>query len=192
MAGPADESIAVDGGLPTKGDDAGVGTKDDSGLGTKDDSGLGTKDDSGLGTNDDGGTGMTGEDSGTTTEDSGSGTVDAGMPGGGMGACFACAEQRGCKLQVNACVASPACAEEGTCDQACFGSFGVVNPHCIQSCTTNLRATEDLLAAVTCGFRVCPRECLLPLISCGGDAGAAPMEPVDPGCPFAHLPGAPH
>ncbi len=185
-AAPADEALGDDsGGLPTK-DDGGVDPKDDSGLGTTDDGGLGTKDDSGLGT-DDAGTG--------TPPDAGTGTADAGMPGlpdagGGMNECFACAEQRGCAVQVNACVHSPACVQEGSCDLTCLesaGPFGAVNPHCIQSCTTDWHATQDLLAAVTCGFRVCPLECLRPLISCGGDAGApGPLDPGKPGCALDH------
>ncbi len=183
--GPADEALAADsGGLPTK-DDGGVDTKDDSGLGTKDDGGLGTKDDAGLGTN----------DAGTGTPDAGAGTADAGMPGlpdagGGISECFACAEQRGCMVQVNACVHSPACVEEGSCDLMCLesaGPFGAVNSHCVQSCSTDWHATQDLLAAVTCGFRVCPLECLRPLISCGLDAGApGPVNPGKPGCLLDH------
>ncbi len=178
---PADVAQeADDGGLPTK-DDGGVDTKDDSGLGTKDDGGLGTKDDAGLGT----------DDAGTGTPDAGAGTADAGMPGlpdagGGMNECFACAEQRGCLVQVNACVHSPACVQEGSCDLMCLESTGpFVNPHCIESCSTDWHATQDLLAAVTCGFRVCPLECLRPLISCGGDAGLpGPVDPGKPGCPL--------
>jgi hypothetical protein len=197
-SGPGPESEAVDGldaasaedsqGLPTKGDDGGLGTKgDDSGLGTKgDDGGLGTKgDDSGLGTMDDGGSG---------TEDAGSGTEDAGMPGaedaGEVNECLACAEKR-CALQVNACLQSPACVEEGNCDLTCLtgsaGPFGAPDPHCVQSCTKDPRAAEELLAALTCGFSVCPRECLRPLISCGGDAGA----PVEVGCPLRRSGGVP-
>jgi hypothetical protein len=181
VATPADEALGADSGLPTK-DDGGVDTKDDSGLGTKDDGGLGTKDDSGLGTNDDAGTG---------TQDAGAGTPDSGMPplpdaGGGMNECFACAEQRGCSVQVNACVHSPACVQEGSCDLMCLestGPFSAVNLHCVQSCSTDWHATQDLLAAVTCGFRVCPLECLRPLISCGVDAGApGPIDPGKPGC----------
>jgi hypothetical protein len=199
-AGP--ESQAVDpaaeatpaagsGGLPTKGD-GGLGTKDDGGLGTKDDAGLGTKDDSGLGTNDDSGLGT--NDAGPGTEDAGGGVADAGMPvppdaGGEMNECFACAEQRGCAVQVNTCVHSPACAEEGSCDLACLGSgpFGGLDPHCVQSCSTDWHATQELLAAVACGFRVCPKECLRPLISCEGDAGVpgGPLDPGKPACPFA-------
>jgi hypothetical protein len=177
---PADEATASDsGGLPTKGEDSGLGTKDDSGLGTKDDSGLGTNEDAGPG-----------------TEDAGSGGPDAGMPvlpdaGGGMNECFACAEQRGCSVQVNACVHSQACVEEGSCDLMCLesaGPFGALNPHCVQSCTTDWHATQDLLAAVTCGFRVCPVECLRPLLSCGGDAGVpgGAMDPGAPGCILGH------
>src|SRR5580704_10394999 len=157
-SGPGPESAAVDGldaasaadseGLPTKGDDSGLGTKgDDSGLGTKgDDSGLGTKgDDGGLGTMDD--------DAGSGTEDAGTGIEDAGVPAapdaGGMDECFACAEKR-CGLQVNACLRSPACVEEGDCDLACSigtpGPFGAPNPHCIQSCTKDPRVAAELLA----------------------------------------------
>ena len=208
-AGPGPGSEAVDGpnaastgaseGLPTKGDDSGLGTKgDDSGLGTKgDDSGLGTKgDDGGLGTNgDDGGLGTKGDDGGAGTEDAGTGTEDAGMPGspdaGGMDACFACAEKR-CGLQVNACLQSPACVEEGDCDLTCLsgttGPFGAPNPHCVQSCNKNPRATGELLAAVTCGFSVCPLECLRPLISCGGDGGP----PGEVGCPIGRTGAVPH
>jgi hypothetical protein len=172
------------GGLPTK-DEAGVGTKDDSGLGTKDDSGLGTKDDSGLGTKD---------DSGVATNDGG-GTVDAGSAsdagssappdaGNEMDDCLSCAERRGCMAQVNECLHSPDCVDEGKCDLACLTSspFGAPNPHCIESCAKSWDATEDLLAAVTCGFHVCPAECLRPLVSCGGDAGAGHVEPSQPGC----------
>ncbi len=174
-----------DGGLPTKGDDdSGLGTKDDGGLGTKDDGGLGTKDDGGLGTNDDGGLG-TNDDGGGTT-DAGTGSTDAGTSGppdagGDMNACFACAEQRGCVAQVNACEHSQSCVDEGKCDLGCLssGPLGTLNPRCLESCSTDWQATQALLAAVTCGFRVCPVECLRPLISCGGDAG---VEPMEPGC----------
>jgi hypothetical protein len=172
------------GGLPTKGDDGGLGDKDDSGLGTKDDGGLGTKDDSGLGT---------GDDAGEGTTDAGSGSTDAGTStppdaGGDMNACFACAEQRGCQVQVNACVHSASCVDEGKCDLGCLssGPFGALNPRCIESCSTDWHATQELLAAVTCGFRVCPVECLRPLISCGGDAGAGPVDPMEPGCIYGH------
>lgn len=165
------------GGLPTK-DEAGVGTKDDSGLGTKDDSGLGTKDDSGVATNDAGG-----------TVDAGSGSVDAGSSappdaGNEMDDCLTCAERRGCRAQVTECVNSPACVDEGKCDLACLTSsaFGGPNPRCIESCAKKWDATEDLLEAVTCGFHVCPAECLRPLISCGGDAGAGHVEPSEAGC----------
>jgi hypothetical protein len=166
------------GGLPTKGDDAGVGTKDDSGLGTKDDSGLGTKDDSGVATNDAGGT----VDAGSAGGDAGSAAPpDAGND---MDDCFACAERRGCMAQVNECVQSSACVDEAKCDLACLTSSptGALNPHCIESCAKSWDATEDLLAAVTCGFHVCPKQCLRPLISCGGDAGAGHVEPSEPGC----------
>jgi hypothetical protein len=177
-ASPAAAVAQDEGGLPTK-DDGGVGTKDDGGLGTKDDSGLGTKDDSGLGTNDAG-----------TTVDAGSGAADGGISappdaGNEVGDCFACAERRGCSVPVNACVQSPACVGEGKCDLACLGSagpFGALNTRCIESCSKDLHATEALLAAVTCGFKVCPVECLRPLVSCGGDAGPHPLEPSEPGC----------
>ena len=160
-------------------DDAGLPTKDDGGLGTKDDSGLGTKDDSGLGTSDAG-----------TTVDAGSGAADGGVSappdaGDEVGECFACAERRGCSVPVNECVQSPACVAEGKCDLTCLGSagpFGALNHRCLESCSTDQHATEELLDAVTCGFRVCPKECLRPLISCGGDAGARPLEPSEPGC----------
>ncbi len=189
--GPDAASAEDSGGLPTKGDDSGLGTKgDDGGLGTKgDDGGLGTK-------GDDGGLGTQGDDGGLATMgDAGTGTEDAGMPGapdaGEMDACFACAEKR-CGLQVNACLQSPACVEEGNCDLTCLtgaaGPFGAPNPHCIQSCTKDPRATGELLAAVECGFSVCPRECLRPLISCGGDAGA----PHEVGCPIERALGMPH
>lgn len=164
------------GGLPTK-DEAGVGSKDDSGLGTKDDSGLGTKDDSGVATNDAGGT----VDAGSASDAGSSAPPDAGNE---MDDCLTCAERRGCKAQVDECVQSPACVDEGKCDLACLTSspFGAVNPRCIESCAKNWDATEDLLAAVACGFHVCPKECLRPLISCGGDAGAGHIEPSEPGC----------
>ncbi len=187
---PSDVAAQDDGGLPTKGgdDDSGLGTKDDGGLGTKDDGGLGTKDDGGLGTNDDGGGGTS--DAGGS-EDAGSGTEDAGMSGpadagGEMNDCFACAERRGCAVPVNACVSSTACVDEGKCDLTCLGGpFGLPDPHCVASCSKDLHATAELLAAATCGFRVCPVECLRPLISCGGDAGAGPVEPMEP-CALGH------
>jgi hypothetical protein len=183
---PAAAAAGDDAGLPTKGgDDGGLGTKgDDGGLGTKgDDGGLGTKgDDGGLGTNGDSGSGT--EDAGTGGQDAGGMTTpDA---GGGLGACFACAEQRGCKVPVQTCVNSPACMQEGSCDLACLTApgahFGGPDPRCVASCSSDWHATEELLAAVSCGFRVCPIECIRPLISCGGDAGAGRMEPVEPGC----------
>jgi hypothetical protein len=189
---PADQSAEDSGGLPTK-DDGGLGTKDDdAGLGTKDDDGgLGTKDDGGLGSEDGG---MVVADAGQA-EDAGSGAADAGTAsppdaGGEMSECFVCAERRGCRAQVNACVRSSACVDEGKCDLACVTSagrpFGVVNQLCVEACDTDWHATHDLLAAVTCGFRVCPVECLRPLISCGGDAGAGPTDPSEPGCLMGH------
>jgi hypothetical protein len=176
-----------DGGLPTKGDkDAGVGDKE-GGLGMKD-AGLGTEDSGSAG--DDGGTTI--EDAGTGIHDAGTGPEDAGMPGqpdaGEMNECFACAEKK-CAVEVNACLRSPACVEEGNCDLMCLGAsagpLAVPDPRCVQACTKNLQATQELLAAVTCGFTVCPVQCLRPLASCGGDAGGFGV-PVktggDPGC----------
>ncbi len=175
----------LDGGLETK--DSGLGTKDsglgtkDSGLGTKD-SGLGTKD-SGLGIDeagagtDDGGpatedSGMETEDSGTGTSDSGTragdsgtGTTDAGMSppdAGAIGECFACAEQR-CGNLTTACVSSPACFQEGECDLACLaspGPFHFLVPLCFRLCTRDVRANQELIAAATCAFSLCPKECI--------------------------------
>jgi hypothetical protein len=187
----ANDTLEVsDSGLPTK-DDAGLGTKDDAGLGTKDDAGLGTKDDAGLGIKDSGpgaddtsvdDAGPGTEDSGPATGDSGpatgdsgpatgdSGPEDAGMPGvpdaGGILGCFTCAEQR-CAPRLNACLGSPACVEEGTCDLNCLigsgagtGGLGGLNPGCFQSCVKDQQATRRLLAAVSCAFTLCPGECL--------------------------------
>jgi hypothetical protein len=200
-AAPAPESDAVDSmdaasgddspGLPTKGEDSGVGDKD-AGLGTKD-AGLGTED-AGLGTEDAGET----ADAGPGMQDAGPRPEDAGMTGtadaGGMDECFACAEAR-CAVPVNACLHSSACVEEGDCDLACLtGSASAPNPRCVQSCTKDPLATQELLAAVTCGFAVCPKECLHVLISCGGDAGAFGGE--EPGSGLGCLTGrtgvAPH
>ena len=164
-AAPAPESDAVDSmDAASESDSPGLPTKDeDSGLGDKD-AGLGTKD---AGETADAEPGM--QDAGAPTEDAGmTGTADA----GGMDECFACAEAR-CALPVNACLHSSACVEEGNCDLACLtGSASAPNPRCVQSCTKDPLATQELLAAVTCGFAVCPKECLHVLISCGGDAGA--------------------
>jgi hypothetical protein len=179
------DASAGDGGLPTKGDkDAGIGEKE-GGLGMKDAS-LGT-DDSGSAA-DDGG--MATDDSGMGIRDAGPGPEDAGMQSdaGGMNECFACAEKK-CAVEVNACLRSPACVEEGNCHLMCLGAsagpLGVPDPRCVQACTKNLQATQELLAAVTCGFTVCPVQCLRPLTSCGGDAGGfgVPVETGgDPGC----------
>jgi hypothetical protein len=206
---PVNDTLEVsDSGLPTK-DDSGLGTKDDSGLGTKDDAGLGTKDDAGLGTKDSGlgaddaGMGDAGpgtedsgpgikdagsgtEDSGPGTEDAGPGPEDAGMPGvpdaGGILGCFACAEQR-CAPRVNACVSSPACVEEGTCDLNCLigsgrgpGGFGGFNPTCFQSCVKDQQTTRRLLAAVSCAFALCQKDCLgalTPLVGGGSGPGGS-------------------
>jgi|SRR5580704_4408776 hypothetical protein len=174
------EADDTEGGLPTKPLDGGVETKD-SGLGTKDsglgikDSGLGTKDsgletdDAGAGT-DDGG--PVTEDSGPGTEDSGAGTSDSGTragdagmsppDAGAMGECFACAEQR-CGNVATACVRSPACVQEGECDLACLalqGPLPLLGRLCFESCTRDLRANQELIAAVTCAFALCPKECL--------------------------------
>jgi len=166
--------------LPKK--DAAADTKD-SGLETKD-SGLGTKD-SGLDTKD-GAPGMDDPDAGDVED---AGTMDPPDPpdAGEMNECFACAQAR-CAVQVNACTGSPACVEEGNCDLMCLTASGGVNAHCVQACTKDLRAAAKLLAAVTCGFKVCPRECLRPLISCGQDAGAPPaMTPYGHSCkPWGH------
>ena len=81
-----------------------------------------------------------GGDSGTRPTkplDGGADSKEAGTPGspgrrvcrafqacradaGGIVGCFACAEDS-CGTQVNACVGSPACVEEGTCDLMCLG-----------------------------------------------------------------------
>jgi hypothetical protein len=201
---PGDSGLGTkddDSGLGTK--DAGEGFKD-SGLGTKDDSGLGTQDsgpgtedaaptDAGPGTEDGGpGTPDSGpgtQDAGPGTPDSGPGTVDsgpgtqdsgAGTPdaGGGIVSCFACAEQR-CGTRVNSCIASPKCVAEGECDLACLdtsgaGTNGLLNPRCFQSCTKDLLANQELLAAVSCAFTFCPKECvsaLDPFLGGGGIAG---------------------
>jgi hypothetical protein len=178
-----------DAGLGTK-DDSGLGTKDGSGLGTKDDAGLGVMDsgpgaedattqDAGPGTEDagpggqDSGSGL--QDSGSGSQDSGpgdsgpgdsgpgdSGPEDAGMPGpdaGGIVGCFVCAEQR-CAPRVNACLSSPACVEEGTCDLDCLAGSGGGGLNCFQSCAKDPRTTQRLLAAVRCAFTMCPTECL--------------------------------
>src|SRR5689334_10789573 len=86
---PAAASADDAGGLPTKGDGGGVGSKDaGGGIGTKGDSGgIGTKQDSGSGA----------ADAGVVQDAGGMTTPDA---GGELGACFACAEQHGCKVQV--------------------------------------------------------------------------------------------
>jgi hypothetical protein len=196
-AAPAPESDAVDSmDAASESDSPGLPTKDeDSGLGDKD-AGLGTKD-AGLGTEDAGET----ADAGPGVQDAGPGTEDAGMTGtadaGGMDECFACAEAK-CAVPVNACLHSSACVEEGNCDLGCFtgaaGVLGVPNPRCVQSCTKDPLATQELLAAVTCGFAVCPKECLRVLTSCGGDAGAFGGE--EPGSGLGCLSGrtgvAPH
>ena len=171
-----------DAGLPTKPLDGGTGTKDDSGLGTKDDSGVGTKDDGGLGTKDDSGLGT--EDAGPGAEGAGPGTEDAGNPAspdaGGNSACFACAEDK-CGILTNACLGSPACVEESQCNLACLGGtsggtpgempgggpFGFRGLECFESCAKDALASQHLLAAVTCAYTLCPRECL----PCAGGGG---------------------
>ncbi len=167
---PAAAPDEVDGGLGTKPDDSGVGTKDDGGLGTKD-GGLGTKD-GGLGSDDaslgddDAGTGA--EDAGVGTEDAGvgghdagGGTHDAGMQGpdaGEMNECLACAEER-CGTLTSECLDSPACVEQGKCDLTCLGGFHAMEPLCFQACTKDPRANEKLFAAASCAFALCPKEC---------------------------------
>jgi hypothetical protein len=161
---PDPASVTADdadsGGLPTKDDDAGLGTKDDSGLGTKDDSGLGTKDDAGLGT-DDAGLG-TKDDAGEGT-DAGGGTEDSGMPGlpdgGGFGGCFACAEEK-CSMQT-ACINSATRVEEAQCDLVCVDESAGHGPssQCVEACTKGLKATPNLLEAMICAFTSCSKEC---------------------------------
>jgi hypothetical protein len=171
----ASDSIeeADSGGLPTKGEDSGLGTKDDSGLGTKDDSGLGTKDDSGLGTSDDAGeatdAGTATEDAGTGTEDAGTGTQDAGTSGppdaGGFGGCFECAEEK-CAMQTT-CVGSWSRVEEGECDLVCIdeasGTSHGPTSACLASCTKGQKATPNLLTGLTCAFTTCAKECHPPV-----------------------------
>jgi hypothetical protein len=182
-----------DAGLGTK-DDAGLGTKDDAGLGTKDDAGIGAMDssvgaedasvqDAGSGTEDSGPGGQDSgpgsqdsgaQDSGSGSQDSGTGSQDAGpedagMPGpdaGGILGCFVCAEQR-CAPRVNACLSSPACVEEGTCDLDCLAGSGSGSGGlgCFQSCVKDRQATQRLLAAVRCAFTLCPTECFGALTS---------------------------
>jgi hypothetical protein len=186
-----------DSGLGAK--DAGEGIKD-SGLGTNDDSGLGAEDsgpvpgDAGPAPQDagpapqDAGPGDAGPgtpDAGPGTPDSGTGAADAGSgedsgtgtpdAGGGIFACFSCAEQR-CGKRVNSCVGSPACVAEGECDLACLtgsgkGAFGGLNAQCLQSCTKDLLANQELLSAVSCAFTFCPTECVSALDPFLGGSG---------------------
>jgi hypothetical protein len=184
-----------DAGLPTKGDnDAGLGEKE-GGLGEKE-GGLGEKE-GGVGPGDDASIGP--GDAGSGSDDAGS-AADAGMPppqdGGGLNACLACAEKR-CGPIVNTCVDSPSCVEEGDCDLTCLRMAGnslVTDARCVQSCAAQHPATPQLLAAVTCGFEVCPVECLRTLISCGGnpsDAGHPVQVPsTGPECPGGAWVGA--
>ena len=200
--------IKDDAGLGTK-DDSGLGTKDDAGLGTKDDAGIGAIDsspgtedastqDAGPGSEDSGAdaqdsgadaqdSGPDAQDSGMLPEDagagdSGPGPQDAGVPGpdaGGILGCFVCAEQR-CAPRVNACVSSPACVAEGTCDLDCLlgsgtGLGGVSSLSCFQSCVKDQQATRRLLAAVSCAFTMCPNECLGALTPPAGGAGSPPV-----------------
>jgi hypothetical protein len=193
VAAAADEDAEA--GLPTKGDkDAGLGEKE-GGLGEKE-GGLGEKD-GGVGPGDDASTGS--DDAGLGRIDAGS-VVDAGMPppedGGGLNACLACAEKR-CGPIVNACVASPSCVEEGDCDSTCLRTAGnslVTDARCVAACAAEHPATAQLLAAVTCGFEVCPVECLRTLISCGGNPSDAghPLEvpSTGPECPGGAWVGA--
>jgi hypothetical protein len=189
LAVPADTSGDDDAGLPTKPDDAGLGTKDDGGLGTKD-AGLPTKD-SGLGTAD---SGPAGDDSGSTgdddsgsvaedsgAEDSGVGTNDAGDgggmtgtpdAGGGADPCMACAEQR-CPIQTNLCLSAPACVAQGECELGCLsapakgiGGLAAQN-RCFQSCVKNLQANIELTVAVSCALTLCPQQCIPELTALG-------------------------
>lgn len=127
-----------------------------------------------------------------------------GLPGlsadaGGIVGCFACAEDS-CGTQVNACVGSPACVEEGTCDLMCLGGgttgggladggttggglaggglaggglagLGGLNLSCFQSCTKDQQASQELLTAVTCTFGSCGTQCLSALGGAGGGLG---------------------
>jgi hypothetical protein len=133
------------------------------------------------------------EDAGTRPTqpvDAGPGTKDAGssppgLPGlgadaGGIAACFGCAEAS-CGMQVNACVASSACFAEGTCDLGCLGgaaggtttggASGGLNLECLQACTKDQQANQDLLAALTCTFESCSSQCLSALGSAGTGLG---------------------
>jgi predicted small lipoprotein YifL len=165
----------------------------------------------------------TGGDSGTTPTrplDAGPGSKEGGAPGspgspgspgtpgspglpgllglspdaGGIVGCFACAEDS-CGTQVNACVGSSACVEEGTCDLMCLGGgttggglaggglagggmagggmagLGGLNLQCFQSCTKDQMASQELLAALTCTFGSCGSQCLSALGGAGGGLG---------------------
>jgi len=148
---------ADSGGLPTKGEDSGLGTKDDSGLGTSDDAGEAT--DAGTAT----------EDAGTGTEDAGTGTQDAGTSGppdaGGFGGCFECAEEK-CAMQTT-CVGSWSRVEEAECDLVCIdeasGTSHGPTSACLASCTKGQKATPDLLTGLTCAFTTCAKECHPPV-----------------------------
>lgn len=198
---PAGPGAAPDSVTADAVDDSGAKGEKDAGADMKDDGGLDMKD-GGVGTRDDAGVGM--EDAGSGAEDAGTvdagsmdaGPKDAGMAsgpdaGGSMNACLTCAEAR-CTTPVNACLHSSACVDEGDCDLKCFdeagGHFPGANSKCIEACAKSALATQQLLAALTCGFWVCPAECLLPLTSCGGTTGAEPP-PGAPGCP-GKAPGA--
>ncbi len=98
---------------------------------------------------------------------------------GGVDPCFACAEDR-CGTLTSACLGSPACVEESQCNLTCLGnSVGVAGEgawgfrglECFESCAKDAQASQHMLAAVTCAFTLCPKECLPPSGGGGGGLG---------------------
>jgi hypothetical protein len=143
--------------------------------------------------------------SGAQAEDAGAGARapdagrDAGRPGlpaipgfgpdaGGVVGCFACAQQS-CGTQVNACISSPSCVQEGLCDvTTCFlgtdsgtnaggasggglAGLGGIDTQCLMSCQKDPQGSADLVAAAACVFTACGTDCIGALTSLGQGGG---------------------
>jgi hypothetical protein len=145
------------------------------------------------------------KDAGTPAE-----ARDAGRPGlpallgfgpdaGGIAGCFACA-QASCGTQVNACISSPPCVQEGLCDlTTCLlgmggmdagssssggpAAFGGVDLQCFMSCQKDPQGSADLFAAAECVFTSCGTDCTSALTSAGqgGLGGLGALGGIAPG-----------
>jgi hypothetical protein len=109
-----------------------------------------------------------------------------GIDAGPLGACATCAQQT-CGTQVDACVSSPTCVQEGLCDlTTCLGGAGTtggmgttgaggalggLDIACFQKCGSDQTASSELMSALLCVFTSCGTSCLGALTSTGGTGG---------------------